>query len=69
MSRTRYSPDTDPDPGRWLALSEQERHRRVQSYHASVGRGVPNLKLHSTMHVVVENQLASGYGPSKRALA
>lgn len=68
MSRTYYSPDTAPDPKEWLALPEQERQRVVQNHHVQARVKVPNLKLHSAMHVVVENQLAGGYGPSKCAV-
>jgi hypothetical protein len=28
----------------------------------------PNLKAHAAMHAIVENQIAVGYGPTKRAV-
>ncbi|MDC6170493.1 DUF1841 family protein [Paucibacter sp. XJ19-41] len=69
MARTFYNPDETPDPGTWLAMPEVDRIRLVLNQHISARAKVPGMKLHAAMHVVVENQIASGYGPSKRAVA
>jgi len=69
MAITYYDPNDEPNAQAWLALSELERIRVAQSYHVSARVKVPNLKLHATMHAAVENQVATGYGPTKRALS
>jgi hypothetical protein len=69
MASTHYNPDVAPDAQDWLALSEAQRIRLVQSYHVSARVKVPNMKTHAAMHAAVENQIATGYGPSKRAIA
>ena len=45
----------------WLARDEAERVAEVESYHQALlpdNQCPPNLKLHATLHVLVENQLA-----------
>lgn len=69
MASTYYDPNVELDPQAWLALSELERIRLVQSHHVSTRVRVPNMKAHAAMHAAVENQIATGYGPSKRAIA
>lgn len=69
MTSTYYDPESAPDPNDWLALPENERIRVVRSYHAARKLSAPSMKAHAALHVVIENQLASGYGPSKRAVA
>lgn len=69
MTGTHYNPDIVPDAREWLALPESERIRLAQSYHVVARIKSPNMKAHAAMHAAVENQIASGYGPSKRAIA
>lgn len=69
MPKSHYNPEVVPDPAEWLSLPELERIRLVQNYHVANKEKAPSLKAHAAMHVVVENQLASGYGPSMRAMA
>ena len=68
MAGTCYNPDVAPDARDWLALPELERIRIAQSYHVAMRVKVPNMKAHAALHAAVENQIASGYGPSKRAI-
>lgn len=68
MTITHYNPDIAPNPGEWLALSELERVRLAQNHHLSAEMKGPGVKAHAAMHVVVENQIASGYGPSQKAV-
>jgi hypothetical protein len=68
-ARTHYNPDVAPDPREWLELPESERIRLAQSYHVAARVKVPSMKAHAAIHAMVENQIASGYGPSKRAVA
>jgi len=68
MPRTHYNPDVAPDPREWLALPESERIRLAQSYHVAARVKVPSMKAHAAIHAAVENQVASGYGPSRRAV-
>ncbi len=69
MTSAYYDPESAPDPNEWLALPEGERIRLVRSYHVARKLRAPSMKAHAALHVVIENQLASGYGPSKRAVA
>ena len=55
----RYDPDKTPNPADWLAGDEQERLDVVSSYHRRAGVRVPSLQGHATLHVIVENQLAT----------
>jgi hypothetical protein len=68
MPRTHYDPDVAPDPREWLALPESERIRLAQSYHVAGRLKVPSMKAHAAAHAAVENQIASGYGPSRKAI-
>ncbi len=65
----RYDPSQAPDSNDWLELDEQERVVLVERYHRAARVDLPNLTLHATIHVVVENQLASDDEPAVRALA
>lgn len=68
-----YDPENAPDPKAWLGLDEGERLLRVGDYHDEfdneLGDDFSRARLHATIHVVVENQLAEGYAPAKDALA
>jgi hypothetical protein len=55
-----YDPYAGPDPDAWLALDEAARVAAVADYHLDVGIRVPNLTVHATLHVIVENQVAEG---------
>ena len=55
-----YDPNVAPLQDAWLALSEWERISLVEDFHRQAGDFGENLKLHASMHVVVENQLALG---------
>ncbi len=65
----RYDPSQPPDPVAWLELDEQDRVDRVEDYHRRARVDLPNATLHASVHVIVENQLASGDEPVIRALA
>ena len=64
----RYDPAHAPEPERWLALSEGKRIRFVRDYHVQAKIELPSVKVHAAMHVIVENQIAGGFEPSKRAM-
>jgi hypothetical protein len=68
MSRVHYDPDVAPDADEWLALSEQERIRLIEDYHAPIRPKAPNMKAHASFHAAVEAQIANAYGPSIRAI-
>ncbi len=55
-----YEPSFNPDPEAWLSIDEGARISLVREYHENSGEDDPevNLELHSSIHVVVENQLA-----------
>ncbi len=65
----RYDSSQAPDPVEWLYQDEQARVVLVEKCHRRARVDVPNLTLRATMHVVVENQLASRDEPVVRALA
>jgi len=56
----RYDPLLPPDPAEWLATDEGERIDLIVDYHRGVRVKLPNQRLHATIHVVVENQVAMG---------
>jgi hypothetical protein len=53
-----YDPLAAPNPREWLVLSELERLDLVEAFHAECGDFGESLRLHASVHVVVENQLA-----------
>jgi len=55
-----YDPLRPPDPAEWLATDEQERIDLVADYHQRARVKPPNQRLHATIHVVVESQVAMG---------
>ena len=66
----QYDPHVAPYPEDWLALDEGERILLVEEHHRDARAPVPRSgrKLHASMHVVVENQLALADEPVVRAL-
>lgn len=56
----KYDPDVGPVAAEWLEIPEAERIDMVAAYHRRRRISLPNRQLHSTIHVVVENQLALG---------
>jgi hypothetical protein len=55
----RYDPNNPPDPDEWLAIDEALRIDMVSSFHRRAGFRLPSLGTHSTIHVIIENQLAA----------
>jgi len=57
-----YNPNKSVDPEDWLALDESTRIELVEIFHEEFDHEMPSdaLKLHSSFHVIVENQLAMG---------
>jgi hypothetical protein len=55
-----YDPSESPAPDQWLALSELERIDLVEDFHRLAGDYGESLRLHSSVHAVIENQLALG---------
>ncbi|UCE19863.1 MAG: DUF1841 family protein [Gemmatimonadota bacterium] len=58
--KSSYDPDEAPDPKEWLSIDEELRSLLVEEYHQKAGIKLPNVRLHSVFHVVVENQTALG---------
>jgi len=63
-----YDPLEDPDPEQWLMMDELQRIDLVMEYHQVAGISLPNEKLHATLHVIVENQIADEGLPVRRKL-
>jgi hypothetical protein len=55
-----YDPEHAPQSEAWLALEEAERIEIVTAFHRRSAHAFPNVRLHATFHVIVENQLALG---------
>ncbi len=55
-----YDPLTAPDPDTWQAIDEAGRIGLVMAHHRAAGAELPNERLHATIHVVIENQVAMG---------
>jgi hypothetical protein len=68
MPLTHYDPENAPDPKEWLGMDEALRIRLAQSHHIAARVKLPNIKAHALFHVVVENQVAEGFGPTVRTL-
>lgn len=57
-----YNPDEPLNKSEWLVLDDEERKRLVSNFHESSGEEFQDdgaLAMHSYMHVVVENQIAT----------
>lgn len=67
----RYDPEVTPAAEDWLALDEGERILLVESYRREARVDLPKAarRLHASIHVVIENQLASNDEPVVRARA
>ncbi len=63
-----YDPDRAPIAAEWLALPERDKLRLVANFHTGLLKRFSGVKHHAALHVVVETQLANGFGPSKRAM-
>jgi len=68
MNDTFYDPDHAPDPCEWLDLDEQERIMLAKDYHTASRIKMPDVDVHASVHVVVENQIAEGFTPTCRAM-
>jgi hypothetical protein len=56
----RYDPLRAPASQEWLDMGESSRIALVENYHRRAGIRLPNVRLHATFHVIVENQAALG---------
>jgi len=56
----RYDPAHAPDPKDWLSMDEAERIDLVLKFHQQAKERLPSPRLHASLHVVVENQVALG---------
>jgi hypothetical protein len=56
----KYDPFKSIDPEEWLELDEAERIELVRGFHEILEDEMPDdaLSIHSSVHVIVENQLA-----------
>ncbi len=66
---TSYNPENAPSPLDWLGASEQERIRAVSTFHTVHRLKSGSAEAHAAIHVIVENQIAMGFGPTVRAMA
>ncbi len=64
-----YDADRAPDPAAWTAAPEAERLAAVEAHHRALAAPHPPVRrprVHAAIHLVVENQLASGSPPQAR---
>ena len=68
---SHYDPEVAPSAADWLAADEGERILLVERYHRDARVDLPKAarRMHASIHVIVENQLASNDEPVVRALA
>jgi hypothetical protein len=66
----RYDPELAPIANDWLALDEGARIMLVEHHHRDARISIPKAgrRLHASIHVVVENQLALKDEPVVRAV-
>ena len=69
LRRTSYNPESATNAADWLEMPEEERIRVVAMFHMVHRLKSGNAKAHAAMHVIIENQLAMGFGPTIRAMA
>jgi hypothetical protein len=62
-----YDANTAPDPEAWLATDESLQLAAIEAHHRALAADLPNPRLHATMHVIVENQLAANVPAESRA--
>lgn len=55
-----YDPHIEPDPSDWLATAEQQRLDLVEQYHRRQGLNAEHNAAHAAIHVIIENQIATG---------
>ena len=65
----RYDPNLPLIGKAWLTLSEMDRIRLVERFHKKHGEYGESLRLHATIHVIVETQLAEQIGAVEAACA
>ena len=55
-----YDANTLIDPKSWLAQDENDRSESISQYHRKLKIKLPNTRLHTLFHLIIENQLAEG---------
>ncbi|MDO6562083.1 hypothetical protein Q4488_01700 [Amphritea sp. 1_MG-2023] len=57
-----YNPNNSITAQEWLALDEAKQIELISDFHAEFVKDLPDdaLMVHSSIHVIVENQLAMG---------
>ncbi len=64
-----YDADRAPDPAGWAKAPEPERLAAVEAHHRALAAPHPPVRqprVHAAIHLVVEDQLASGSPPEAR---
>ena len=65
-----YNPLEAPAAEEWLAMDETKRRVLVEDYHRRARIRLPNMAVHASFHVIIENQAALGdETPVQRTLA
>ncbi len=64
-----YDAERAPDPAAWAAAPEADRLAAVEAHHRGLAKPHPAVRqprVHAAIHLVVEDQLASGAPPEAR---
>jgi hypothetical protein len=56
----KYDANNIIDAKSWLAQDENDRFESISQYHKKLKIKLPNIRLHTLFHVIIENQLAEG---------
>ena len=67
--RNVVQPGETSEPKRLVAAAGAERVRVIATFHVVHRLKSSNAKAHAALHTIVENQAATGFGPTVRALA
>jgi hypothetical protein len=62
VGNLHYDASRPPDPRTWILIDDTEKQLAVERHHRDLDDhpAIPNARVHALLHVVVENQLASG---------
>jgi hypothetical protein len=56
----KYDANNYIDSNLWFSEDENDRYEAICQYHKKIKVKLPNIRIHSLFHVIIENQLAEG---------
>ena len=64
----KYDANKNIDSKIWFSEDENDRYEAIYQYHKRIKVKLPNIRIHTLFHVIVENQLAEGIEVVKNKL-